>query len=251
APWRPHGTGETIPDGPLVGRGEGYLRGFDSHGAFSGAARFWQTPRRSKKAEFEKVDEELETEQAALLRKYQKVRLPIYKKQRELVKSIPGFWKQVVSLVLAGLRTSTEASAGRAHGLAPNCSLISHPDVMQALDADDIDILGKVTDFCTYTSAIIGGGALNRPFVLGAQIDQHFENGNPHFTNTTLKKEVIRKKEGGFQLKHTPVDWIKGRKRKADPSDDGLFHSWFQFDDPEEASLFDIIKDDLLPKSLR
>lgn len=167
-------------------------------------------------SEYDKLDEAFTEEQTALVRKYNQKRSPLYRKQKDVVKQIPGFWKQVFE---------------------------SHPTLMQLLDADDVDILEKMTDISAEESQDGKSAALVLTFAK-----------NPHFSNTTLKKEIKIKKgtddKEEIHVSHTPIDWIKGRKRKADDEDEGIFSSWYSSDEKEDM-IFEIIKDDIVPRALK
>lgn len=171
----------------------------------------------SLQEEFNSIETALEEEQNQLLRKYEQKRRPLYSKRKEAVKKIPGFWKTVFE---------------------------HHPMTMQMLDADDVEILEKMTDM-SYEESVDG-----KHQTLTMTFDK-----NPFFTNATLRKEVTVKKakedeeEDDVEVKHSNIEWAKGKKRKAEDEGVGFFSGWYQ--DDEEAELLQYIKSDLLPRALK
>lgn len=64
-----------------------------------------------------------------------------------------------------------------------------------------------------------------------------------------MKKEKGGDEDADVEVKHTSIDWAKGKKRKVEEEGIGFFSGWYQ--DDEEAELLQYIKSDVLPRALK
>jgi len=171
--------------------------------------------------EIERLNEEASEEILTVEQKYNKQRLPIYKKRNEIIVKIPKFWET---------------------------ALVNHPLISNYMNDDDRSILSHLTKVEVEEFEDIKSGY---------KISFFFD-ANPFFENSVFTKEfhlcdpsckstsvAIKWKEG----KDPTVKAVaRGRKRAGLAES---FFLWFSMDDPVADDIGEQIKDDIWTNPLQ
>jgi len=171
--------------------------------------------------EIERLNEEASEEILTVEQKYNKQRLPIYKKRNEIIVKIPKFWET---------------------------ALVNHPLISNYMNEDDRQILSHLSKVEVEEFEDIKSGY---------KISFFFD-ANPFFENSVLTKEfhlcdpqckstsvAIKWKEG----KDPTVKAVARGRKRAGLSDS--FFLWFSMDDPIADDIGEQIKDDIWTNPLQ
>ncbi|GMH21939.1 hypothetical protein Nepgr_023782 [Nepenthes gracilis] len=179
--------------------------------------------------ELEKINEKASDEVLAVEQKYNEIRIPVYDKRNEIIKSIPDFWFT---------------------------AFLSHPALSELLLEEDQKIFKYLSSLEVEDSKDVKSGY---------SITFNF-NLNPYFEDTKLTKTFTFLDEGTIKVTATSIKWKEGmgipngvnkdKKGNKRAHIDESFFSWFSETqrkgnmDEIHDEVAEIIKDDLWPNPL-
>jgi len=161
----------------------------------------------------EKINEEEADEIISIEKQYNTKKTPFFQKRNDIIKRIPGFWKQTFlnSAILCDCLTENDQKVF---------------DHVTELNVEDCDNDNKGSYRITFKF-----------------------NNNPWFKNDILSKEFCWTEEGQFKVRATPIEWKTGEDPFKGSSEESFFSVWFKGEEEEDEpdEIAQIIKEEIWP----